>query len=419
MAAYDCLYIIPSDVFKSMEEKTKNVEVTNIISTAPPGQNITHPSNQPSSINQMPNRLFRRDVNKSGKEPRIKRKQDNIRREFIPSSFVPQGRILDDSRQIPSAPTFSQTKIPQDQVEDMDIDDVQSLNDVEMQSVMGEDVNGREEGDKDRKTKLKNQTDKENEQINQVKKEKKEEKKNQLKKAMKQEEDEEMKEVINDRLDTLLGKKKDSKPKKESTEKQLRKERYKMYHNKLLHEVRHSSPYYRGKKDGFKRERPEQRKNIKQIAPSFSSTKKFKEAVKRKRDINEDMAQEEHNLGRRTKRVQKSHPFFIAPRQVVKRRGVEEIGYPQPWKHAFTSDIDYASQPKIGNMRYAPVSRPFPGIKRKNYYDDYEEEERETGIPFKSRGVQITQEQNEAIKPENQPLPLDFLDDDVIMSSTT
>ena len=46
-----------------------------------------------------------------------------------------------------------------------------------------------------------------------------------------------------------------------------------------------------------------------------------------------------------------------------------------------------------------------------------EHEEKETQIPFKSRGVQPLKEDLEAIKPENQLLPLDFYEDDVIAQS--
>lgn len=432
MASYDCLYIVPADVYKSMEEKAKNVEVTNIITNTQPSHSF--PSH------------FSRDINHSldngppsSFSPGIKHKQrkeksssvvgtDGRRRRgpIMTSYSSPQARVESRQREVmselPKSTPFSQP----DFVEDMDVDEeVKSLPDVEMQSVLGEEG---EEGEKKHETKTshksltlkkKDRKRKREEGEDEEEREYREEKKANLKKAMRKEEDDEMKEVINNRLDTLLGKKKEKGKEKPSQQSISRRERYKMYHNKLLHEVRQTSPYYRGTKRKTTSsptiEPDFKRRQLVSVSPSLPQSK----AVKRKRsDKEEEEEEEEERLGRRTKRVQKTHPFFIRSRVSEKRkrgdRGDENMEV-DPWRDAFLSDQNYVSQAKIGNMRYAPTARPFPGVKRKSTYSNYEEEERETGIPFKSRGLRLPQSQASNVRPENQPLPLDYYEDDVIV----
>lgn len=375
MASFDFMYLIPKDEYTAMQHKAANtnVEVNNVIN---PGRCADKNTNQQLTPrgNVLSSPISKKEAIRRGrKKPPV-------------SAFPPISNGVRSVSSLPSSyiqeTTMKQKNHPEEEA--MEVDEIISTPPSQEVENNYSDV---EMDDLSEKNKLGKNKKKEKETPVPVK----------IRQKMKEIQDVAMKEIVKDRLETLQGKKK----KKSTTSKidkikeKERSKKYKTLHSRLLHEALHppSLP--------VKRKRGEERENG--VIEVVSKKRRMKpprpgnsQVVKRR--LPEDF-RADNDSSRETKRLN------LRPSQrVVGKREAADI--------SDSPDVDpfaYSPRGKKQNTAYASVNRvgTFARVKRNAPDTTYSEDEEDTLIPRKVRGVR-----SDEVAPEDVPLPQDYFNND-------
>jgi hypothetical protein len=417
MASFDFMYLVPRDQFQAMQTDTEgcNVEVNNVINNAPPP---TYGSTQSAQYNQSNQNKIKNVGNRAPRPPSTKVSKIGRRGKKEGFSFnptvrntqardLPPPQITDNSPKQQKPQDISK-EIEQDEEEPMDIDEPMSEKeddvneDVEMVDVAGEDVRP-----KNKKNKKKNEEEKNLPATNVA----------DLRQSMDEVQQEAMADIVQERLDTLQGKKK--KTKNSSKKIQIDKDRrvkYKTLHNRLLHDALHTNPYRpskplkreREEEEGDQTNSPSKKSRHRPPPPSTSVAKKRRRGV--------ELAEEDDKTKRMNLRVpQRTLQKRRAPDSTDDEFSTKRMNLRVPQRmlqkrRSSEIDYDYDTTSKRRNLRQI-IPESNPHLKRKRQEVTHSEDEEESLIPRKVSVVRAPREETET-NPEFIPLPEDYFDSD-------